>query len=333
MLPSYYTGNADHKTDARQLPSSRVRDLMSSSGYLPDEDLVASVNVALTLGQPLLVTGEPGTGKTVLAYSVASELSLELYRFNVKSTTTARDFFYGFDALRQLRDAQRRKEDLEFYQYLELNALGKAILRAADIQTYYKVLPNEPIPKEPSRSVVLIDEIDKAPRDVPNDLLNEIEQLSFWIPEGRITVSCDPSFQPIVIITSNSEKNLPDPFLRRCIYYNIPFPNEERLAAIVDARIAGLRGSVFLNDALHLFTQIRRRSEIRKRPGTAELLNWLLILQKALSVGDTPGVRSMSPSLRQRPDLLRQTVGAIIKLNEDREAAMRAIDDWFDESA
>jgi MoxR-like ATPase len=231
--------------------------------YLPDAGLVDAVNVALILGKPLLLTGEPGTGKTSLAAYVASKLKRgrEL-RFQTKSTSIARDLFYYYDSLGHFHAAQIKEEGtrVDAAAYIKFHALGEAIIRAMEPAKVFEMLPNvkEMLPDfelgAPRQSVVLIDEIDKAPRDFPNDLLHEIQDNCFEIPElggKKFAASTDPDLQPIqpiLIITSNSEKNLPDAFLRRCVYYNIPFPSEERLQDIVEAHHAKLvsRGNLLL---------------------------------------------------------------------------------------
>lgn len=242
----YYTGNPE--TASRgvppDLPISVLDQLREAKGYWAAEGLRDAVNVALTLGQPLLLTGEPGTGKTLLAYSVARELGFGTpLRYNVKSTSQARDLFYSFDALRQFRDTQRGQADIEPRSYMRLNALGEAIARATESGKFASFLPEGHGHGPKRRSLVLIDEIDKAPRDLPNDLLNEVEHMEFLFAEAGTTIRADPGYRPVLIITSNSEKNLPDAFLRRCIYYDIPYPNDKELRHIIETRIAELRGS------------------------------------------------------------------------------------------
>jgi MoxR-like ATPase len=253
------------------------------SKYLADEGLVDAVNVALLLQQPLLLTGEPGTGKTQLAFSVAWELGLGApLTFETKSTSVARDLFYSFDSLRRFQAAQQPGQDLDPRAFITFNALGLAILRTMSTAEVREILTNVEAGHRPHRSLVLIDEVDKAPRDFPNDILSEIDDLYFRVPEmnGQL-IRANIDLRPIVIITSNSEKSLPDAFLRRCIFYHIPFPGEDRLEEIVANRVAGLgssRGGA-LSEALSFFSILREDSTgLRKKPGTAELLNWATAL-------------------------------------------------------
>ena len=226
-----------------ELPPSRQKIQTRPEAYLPDAGLVKAVNVALLLGQPLLLTGEPGTGKTQLAYSLAYQLGLgEPLKFETKSTSTARDLFYLYDALRRFHDAQaaqlgEKGTQKDSVDYLTYNALGKAIILTNPPETMQNYLPIDFSYTETRRSVVLIDEIDKAPRDFPNDILNEVENQYFHIPElGNVKIEATENMSPILVLSSNSEKPLPDAFLRRCIYYNIPFPDETRLTKIIEAR-------------------------------------------------------------------------------------------------
>jgi MoxR-like ATPase len=270
------------------------------AAYIADESLIDAVNVALLLGQPLLLTGEPGTGKTELAYRLAWELGLgKPLAFNTKSTSTARDLFYTFDAMGRFQVAHTGNGSDNNLDYIVYNAIGLAILRSREEVSVSKLLP--PCFEHGGRrqSVVLVDEIDKAPRDFPNDLLHEVESLSFRIPElGNIEVQADAALRPILVLTSNSEKNLPDAFLRRCVFYNIPFPKTGRLIEIVRARTAAFKSdsipptgpagstraeeptktaSPLLKTAVALFEEIRS-SGLRKPPSTAELLNWVQAL-------------------------------------------------------
>ncbi len=249
--------------------------------YLAERGLKDAVNVALALGQPLLVTGEPGTGKTQLAASIAYELGLgSPLVFNVKTTSTAKDLFYRYDALRHFHDAQFHKAELTVEPYITYEALGLAILLSLDPREADPFLPEPLRSKGPARSVVLIDEIDKAPRDLPNDVLNEIENMTFSVKETGRTFTADSRWRPILVLTSNSEKNLPDAFVRRCAFYHISFPDRERLRQIVQRRLDldSEFTPAMLENALRHFETIRSLP-LRKRPATAELLAWLEVLQ------------------------------------------------------
>jgi len=293
--------------------------------YIAEPGLVDAVNVALLLGQPLLLTGDPGAGKTQLAASLAWELELGApLRFDTKSTSLARDLFYLYDHLNRFQAAQTPGGVADPRCYLTYSALGEAILRTRDEAAVASLLPPGFAVGWRRRSVVLLDEVDKAPRDFPNDLLNEIENLCFRIPElGNAPVSADPALQPIVVITSNSEKDLPDAFLRRCIYYNIPFPQRPELIRIVTSRLGGHAGgsSRFLDDALDLFFELRKPSTgLRKRPATAELLGWLLVLRDLLPGSDNP--------LGERPPLALQTLSTLVKAADDQDKGGQVVKRW-----
>jgi MoxR-like ATPase len=297
-----------------QLPLfERVGDLENPANYLADKGLRDAVNVALTLGQPLLLAGEPGTGKTQLAGSLAHELGLPPPLVcNVKTTSTAQDLFYRYDALRHFHDSQFRTGSLQIEEYLNYEAFGSAILLSLDPQEVNSYLPEHLQNKGPTRSVVLIDEIDKAPRDLPNDILNEVESMSFRIKETRKTFSSDQRYRPILVFTSNSEKNLPDAFLRRCIFYYIAFPDAERLKQIVQRRLR--LGHNFtpamLDHAIQHFQDIRELG-LKKRPATAELLGWMQILQKM-----DIDVRNLKPG---QAETLAFSYSILAKTKEDFE--------------
>ena len=261
---------------------SKTEQLDDARLYVADKHLRDAVNVALALGQPLLLTGEPGTGKTQLASSVAYELNLPApLVFNTKTTSTAQDLFYRYDALRHFHDAQFRKGEADVDAYITYEALGLAILLSMEPNDADPFLPDRLKGKGPTRSVVLVDEVDKAPRDLPNDVLNEIESMSFTLKESGRTFAANLRYRPILILTSNSEKNLPEAFLRRCVFYHIPFPTPERLRFIVSRRLAPTLTFTpgMLENAIRYFEKIRTLP-MKKKPATAECLAWLQIIQK-----------------------------------------------------
>jgi MoxR-like ATPase len=263
-------------------PFQGVSELDDPAGYIAGKGLSDAVNVALTLGQPLLLTGEPGTGKTQLAASISYELELaQPLIFNTKTTSTAKDLFYSYDALGHFHDAQFRKEELPIEKYITYEALGLAILLAMNPTETAAYLPEHLRDTGPLRSVVLIDEIDKAPRDMPNDILNEIERLSFTVKETGQTFTANQTYRPILVLTSNSEKNLPDAFLRRCVFYHIDFPDRETLKTIVQRRLKLSEefSPQMLENAVRHFESIRELA-LKKRPATAELLSWIRVLEK-----------------------------------------------------
>ena len=284
MTTWHLTGTADEQRQGRwqRLPRSAMAEMTGPEGYRTHPALIDAINVALALGQPLLVTGEPGCGKTELGNYVAWALDLgKAIRFDTKSTMTSRDLFYQFDTLGRFHAAQMERRDTDPNKYIAYQALGLAILYAKEPAEVADVVNDRFEHPGRRRSVVLIDEVDKAPRDVPNDLLAELENMRFFIPELDRSVEADPSMRPILVITSNSEKALPDAFLRRCVYYHIPFPANDDLQEIVAARIPALpKDSDLLGDVLTLFGFVRSpRQQLRKNPGTAELLNFLLVLR------------------------------------------------------
>lgn len=318
-------GEAPHRDEPAVLPRSCRTQLIEPEKYLADPGLVDACNVALLLGQPLLLTGEPGTGKTLFAYSLAYELGFDdPLKFETKSTSAARDLFYTYDALKRFQDAQSGviRDSLE---YLTYQALGIAILQTREKIEIEQFLPSNFNHCGKKRSVVLIDEIDKASRDFPNDILNELDQLYFRVSEmGNFKIEADSDYQPIIIITSNSEKNLPDAFLRRCVYYNIPFPNRDRLSKIVQNRLGlySTGNNSFLDDALELFCELRTpKSGLRKKPATAELLGWILTLQGVVRDGENPLSDPMLPL---------RTLSGLVKTAEDQEKATELVRQWME---
>ncbi|MDZ8096966.1 MAG: MoxR family ATPase [Nostoc sp. DedQUE05] len=324
----FYTGDGKRQRSdvPATLPVSQRSQMMKPENYIADAGLVDACNVALLLGQPLLLTGEPGTGKTQFAYSVAWELGFEdPLKFETKSTTTARELFYNYDSLKQFQDAQGGITNRSPLNYLTYRALGTAILLTREKSEVVEFLPQDFVHPGKRRSIVLIDEVDKAPRDFPNDILNELEQLYFRVPELRnVKIAANPELQPIIIITSNSEKDLPDAFLRRCVYYNVPFPARDRLAEIVANRLGlySAGSSEFLDTALDLFFELRATSSgLRKKPATAELLGWMIALREISNRQENP---------LTQPELVLQTLSNLIKTAEDQDKAKRIVKQWIE---
>jgi len=232
----------------------------SSERYIVADELGKAVDVAMAIGRPLLIKGEPGTGKTLLAVDLARQLGLELIRWQVKSTTKAVEGLYHYDTVKRLHDSRFGDGDVgDIAKYIELGPLGRAF-------------------ESEQQAVVLIDEIDKADLEFPNDLLHEIDAMSFTIPEtGRVV---DAKRRPIVVITSNNEKELPDAFLRRCVFHWIAFPERELMAQIVAVHHRDVEDKL-LASALEAFYQLRRVEGLRKPPSTSELIDWIAALRHA----------------------------------------------------
>jgi MoxR-like ATPase len=225
--------------------------------YIADKDLMVAVNAAIRLERPLLVKGEPGTGKTELARQVARSLGLDLIEWNVKSTTRAQQGLYEYDAVSRLRDSQ----------------LGD--IRVHDIKNYIRKGKLWNAFEADQKVVLLIDEIDKADIEFPNDLLQELDRMEFHVYETDETIRA--SVRPIVIITSNNEKELPDAFLRRCFFHYIRFPDADTLAAIVEVHYPGIKKKL-LSEALTRFFEIRETPGLKKKPSTSEALDWIRLL-------------------------------------------------------
>jgi MoxR-like ATPase len=275
----FYEGTGKTLTERRieQPIVAPMQALYDPRGYLAEQPLVEAVNVAIELGMPLLLTGEPGTGKTQLAGSVAFELEMPLLTFHTKSTSTFQDLLYKYDALRHFKDVQLR-QSRGLADYIDFGPLGKAILLACSASDE---LTKSTDGGEGRRSVVLIDEVDKAPRDFSNDILNELETLSFVIKETDAQYRAPEKYRPIVILTSNLEKDLPDPFRRRCVFYNIGFPSREQLENIVRRRLQLEKGfaTTVLAHAIEHFLEIRDLP-LEKRPSTAELIRWIDLVRR-----------------------------------------------------
>lgn len=254
-----------------------------SAGYIASEALSAAVNAARVLERPLLVKGEPGTGKTLLAQSIATSLGMPLLTWHVKSTTKAIDGLYHYDVVQRLNDSRFGEGDVsDIRRYIRLGVLGKAF-------------------KSAERVVVLIDEIDKADLEFPNDLLHELDRMSFHIPELGEEVTA--LHRPVIIITSNAEKELPDAFLRRCVFHYIAFPDRAMMERIVSVHLPDLAEGL-LQKALDRFYWARGIQDLRKPPSTSELLDWLLVLARGGVPADEIGRRMPFP-------------GTLFKVEED----------------
>jgi MoxR-like ATPase len=257
--------------------------------YVATDDLKVAVNAAITLQRPLLVKGEPGTGKTVLAIEVAKAIGTPLLEWHIKSTTKALQGLYEYDAVSRLRDSQ----------------LGDA--RVADIRNYIRKGKLWEAFTMPERPVLLIDEIDKADIEFPNDLLQELDRMEFYVYETHETIKA--KHRPIVIITSNNEKELPDAFLRRCFFHYIKFPDPETMRAIVDVHFPGLKGRL-VSEALKMFYDVREVPGIKKKPSTSELLDWIKLLLN----------EDISPETLRESDprkLIPPLHGALLKNEQD----------------
>jgi MoxR-like ATPase len=261
----------------------------STERYIASRDLEVAVNAALTLQRPLLVKGEPGTGKTVLAAEVARALDRPLIEWHIKSTTKAQHGLYEYDAVSRLRDGQLGDERVrDIANYIVRGKLWDAF-------------------EHPEPVVVLIDEVDKADIEFPNDLLLELDRMQFFVYETRQTVAART--RPMVIITSNNEKELPDAFLRRCFFHYIRFPDRETMERIVAAHYPDIRNDL-VREALNLFFQLRDVPGLKKKPATSELLDWL----KLLMVDDMPPEALRTQDLRTALPPLH---GALLKNEQD----------------
>lgn len=228
-----------------------------SADYVTSEPLRNAVNVSIALKRPLLIRGEPGTGKTLLAHSIAGDLEKKLIVWNIKSTTRAQEGLYVYDTVQRLNDSRFGDRDIsDIKQYIKLGKMGQSF-------------------SSPEQVVLLIDEVDKADIEFPNDLLNELDEMVFYIPETDETVSA--IHRPITIITSNAEKELPDAFLRRCIFHYIEFPTHELMEEIVRVHFPDIKDRP-LREALRAFYSLREIDELRKKPSTSELIDWIQAL-------------------------------------------------------
>ena len=238
----------------------------STEGYIATPELTEMVNVSIALSKPLIIRGEPGTGKTLLAHAIAKSLGVPLHTWHVKSTSKAQDGLYSYDAVQRLNDSRFDDKNVDdIRKYIKLGPLGQAF-------------------KDENQSVVLIDEIDKADMEFPNDLLHELDAMSFKIYETSDEIRA--SKRPIVIITSNAEKELPDAFLRRCIFHFISFPKIDEMRKIVNVHHPDLNKKLS-EAALAKFYWLRELDDLRKKPSTSELIDWIAALQKGgFDVGD-----------------------------------------------
>ena len=252
-----------------------------SEEYIASDELIRSVNIAAALKKPLLLKGEPGTGKTMLAEAIAKSLGMELLIWNIKSTTRAQDGLYVYDTVQRLYDSQFGTEGVnDIGKYIRLGKLGGAF-------------------KREKQTVLLIDEIDKADLEFPNDLLWELDKMEFYIPETGETVKA--TVRPIVIITSNAEKELPDAFLRRCIFHYIAFPDASMMERIIKAHYPDLEQKL-IDGVLEAFYKIRDIRGLQKKPSTSEVLDWI----QALSIGGIP-VKKLEREIPFAGVLLKKT--------------------------
>ena len=259
--------------------------------YIASEDLQNSVNVSIALGRPLLIKGEPGTGKTMLARSISDGLKMELYIWNIKSTTKAKDGLYIYDTVQRLYDSQFGDHDVsDISHYIKMGKMGDAFLSEQQV-------------------VLLIDEIDKADIEFPNDLLWELDVMTFDIPETGRTIQA--IHRPVVIITSNAEKELPDAFLRRCVFHYISFPDAQMMREIIKVHHPDLEGNL-LKEAMEAFYWIRDITGLQKKPSTSELLDWV----QALTVG---GISPEKIS-KELPFL-----GVLLKKDQDFNAVLQRL--------
>jgi MoxR-like ATPase len=257
--------------------------------YVATEDLKVAVNAAIALERPLLIKGEPGTGKTVLAYEVAKALNAPLLTWHIKSTTKAQQGLYEYDAVTRLRDSQ----------------LGD--VRVKDVKNYIKKGKLWEAFSAPERPVLLIDEIDKADIEFPNDLLQELDRMEFYVYETDETIVA--AIRPLVIITSNNEKELPDAFLRRCFFHYIRFPDEATMNEIVEVHFPGIKKKL-VAEALRVFYDMRKVPGLKKKPSTSELLDWLKLL--LVEDIDESVLREKDPT-----KLMPPLSGALLKNEQD----------------
>jgi MoxR-like ATPase len=281
-------------------PKNGFDKFQGSTDYIASPDLRNAVNVAVALERPLLVRGEPGTGKTLLAYSIAKGLNKRLLTWNIKSTTKAQEGLYVYDTVQRLNDSRFGTGDVsDIKRYIKLGKLGESFV--ADEQV-----------------VLLIDEVDKADMEFPNDLLNELDVMSFYIVETMETIKAKQ--RPIVIITSNAEKELPDAFLRRCVFHYIEFPTPDIMEDIIKVHHPNLKADL-LKESLSTFYALREVDQFRKKPSTSELIDWI----KVILASDTPPsqlkdkIPYMGALLKKETDL-----SFFLRTFRDRNALLRS---------
>jgi MoxR-like ATPase len=268
-----------------------------SQNYVATDDLRLAVNAAITLQRPLLIKGEPGTGKTMLAEEVAAALSMPLKQWHIKSTTKAQQGLYEYDAVSRLRDSQLGDEKVkDIHNYIVKGVLWQAF-------------------ESDEQSVLLIDEIDKADIEFPNDLLRELDRMEFYVYETHQTIKAKQ--RPLVMITSNNEKELPDAFLRRCFFHYIKFPDKDTMSKIVDVHFPGLKKEL-LKEALEVFFQMRDVPGLKKKPSTSELLDWL----KLLLAEDIPPEALKS---QDKKSVIPPLAGALLKNEQDVQLFERLV--------
>ena len=268
-----------------------------SQNYVATDDLRLAVNAAVTLQRPLLIKGEPGTGKTMLAEEVATALDMPLLQWHIKSTTKAQQGLYEYDAVSRLRDSQLGDE--------KVKSIDNYIIKGVLWQAF---TAEEPV-------VLLIDEIDKADIEFPNDLLRELDRMEFYCYETREHVKA--KIRPVVMITSNNEKELPDAFLRRCFFHYIKFPDKDTMQKIVDVHFPGLKKDL-LKEALEVFFQMRDLPGLKKKPSTSELLDWL----KLLLAEDIPPEALKS---QDKKTVIPPLAGALLKNEQDVQLFERLV--------
>ena len=267
-----------------------MEEFKGSQSYVASEELLRAANIAMVLQKPLLIKGEPGTGKTMLAEAISQALGKKLIIWNIKSTTKAQDGLYVYDVVQRLYDSQFGGQGVDdIVKYVKLGKLGEAFT-------------------DDEQVILLIDEIDKADLEFPNDLLWELDRMEFHIPETGRTVKAN--HRPVVIITSNAEKELPDAFLRRCVFHYIEFPDRELMADIVRVHYPDI-GEKLLDQVLEAFYKIRNLPQIKKKPSTSEIIDWIQALQH--------GGTDVSRIVKEVPYL-----GVLLKKNEDIDMLRRS---------